>query len=406
MKKILFVDDEPAILDGLQDSLRKYRRCWDMTFACGGDNAITELSTKQYDVVVSDVRMPGIGGIDVLAYAKDNHPEAMRIALTGFADEDSTIKLTELAQRYLTKPCSVEELDEAISRDSGLIEAFDNPIVQELAGAAGRLPAGENVQFKILNSLNSTEGSIDDIATIIEEDVALTAKLLQLANSSFFRRQTSVASARHAVSHLGVDVIRSLVLADQLFECSKDILPMDYLDVRAMHKHSFLCSIIAKEISPNPELASVAMTAGLLQGVGKIIIALEKPEIIASLLNVGEGAPYVWASPEAEREILGCTHAEVGGYFLNLWGVPTSIVEAVTFHENPTAVFSRDFDCVGVVHVSNYLAHWCVTEDDSQDVEKLLDREFLEALTPTGSEERWKETASEIASEIAAESDS
>ncbi len=401
MKKILFVDDEPAILDGLQDSLRKHRRRWDMTFACGGDAAITELSSKQYDVVVSDVRMPGVGGIDVLTYAKDHHPEAIRIALTGFADEDSTIKLTELAQRYLTKPCSVEDLDEAISRDSGLIEAFDNPIVQELAGSAGRLPASENVQLKILDSLNSGEGSIDDIASIIEADVALTAKILQLANSSFFRRQTSVVSARHAVTHLGVDVIRSLVLADQLFERSKDIPPMDYFDVGAMRKHSFLCSSIAKEIAPDPETASVAMTAGLLHDVGKIIIALEKPESIASLLNVSEGAPFVWASPDVEREILGCTHAEVGGYFLNVWGVPTSVVEAVTFHETPAAVYSQNFDCVGVVHVSNYLAHWCASKGDSQDVEKKLDREFLETLSLTGMEERWKEIASEIAGESA-----
>lgn len=406
MKKILFVDDEPAILDGLQDSLRKHRRCWDMTFACGGDAAITELSTKQYDVVVSDVRMPGIGGVDVLSYAKDHHPEAIRIALTGFSDEDSTIKLTELAQRYLTKPCSVEELDDAISRDSGLIDAFDNPIVQELAGSAGRLPAGENIQYKILDSLNSVEGSIDDIASVIEEDVALTAKILQLANSSFFRRQTSVVSARHAVTHLGIDVIRSLALADQLFESSKDIPPMDYFDVGAIRKHSFLCSVIAKEISPNPELASVAMTAGLLHSVGKIIIAIEKPEIIASLLNVSEGAPFTWALPEAEREILGCTHAEVGGYFLNLWGVPTSIVEAVTFHEAPTAVYSREFDGIGIVHVSNYLAHWCVSKEDSQGVENLLDRELLEALSLTGNEERWKAIALELATEIAEESNS
>ena len=133
MKKILFVDDEPAVLDGLEDSLRKFRRRWDMTFACGGDAAISKMTDSNYDVVVSDVRMPGLSGIEVLQYAKDNHPNAVRIALTGYADENNTIKLTELAQRYLTKPCAVDELDEVISRDTGLIEAFDNPIVQELA---------------------------------------------------------------------------------------------------------------------------------------------------------------------------------------------------------------------------------------------------------------------------------
>ena len=390
MKKILFVDDEPAILEGLQDSLRKHRRRWDMTFACGGEAAISEMTTKDYDVVVSDVRMPGVGGVDVLQYAKDQHPKTIRIALTGFADEKSTIKLTTLAQRYLTKPCAVDDLDEAISRDSGLVDAFDNPIVQKLAGSAGRLPSSNNTQQLLLDRLNSTDGSIDDIAKVIEEDLALTAKILQLANSSFFRRQASVVSARHAVSYLGVDVIRSLVLADQLFERSQEIPKMDYFDIDSLRRHSLLTSTIAREISPNSEMASVAMTAGLLHDVGKIIIALEMPELIARLVDVPSGAPYEWIDSATEREILGCTHAEIGGYFLNLWGVPTSVVEAVTFHDDPAAVFSREFDAVGVVHVSNYLAHWGASKENSDTIENKLSRDYMESVGMVDNEELWK----------------
>ena len=159
MKKILFVDDEPAILEGLQDSFRKHRRRWDMTFACGGEAAIEKMSESEFDVIVSDVRMPGVGGIDVLRFAMEKHPKAIRIALTGFADEESTIQLTALAQRYLTKPCAVNELDEAISRDSGLIEAFDNSVVQELAGSAGCLPSSDSIQQLLLDKLNSCDGS-------------------------------------------------------------------------------------------------------------------------------------------------------------------------------------------------------------------------------------------------------
>ncbi len=400
MKKILFVDDEPAVLDGLEDSLRKFRRRWDMTFACGGDAAISKMTDSNYDVVVSDVRMPGLSGIEVLQYAKDNHPNAVRIALTGYADEDNTIKLTELAQRYLTKPCAVDELDEVISRDTGLIEAFDNPIVQELAGAAGRLPAGENVQGKLLESINSSDSSVHDIANLVEEDLALTAKILQLANSSFFRRQVSVVSARQAVTHLGLEVIRSLLLADQLFEKSKDIPKMDYFDVSAMQKHSQLCSSIAKEIAPASECSSALMTAGLLHDVGKIIIAIERPEVVASLVSVQDGAPYTWASSAAERDILGCTHAEIGGYFLNLWGVPTSVVEAVTFHDTPSAIFSHELDIVGVVHISNYLAHWAVEKEPSDVVESKLDHDFLERIAMSDKLDEWKSVARDVAAEL------
>jgi HD-like signal output (HDOD) protein len=399
MKKILFVDDEPAVLDGLQDSLRKHRRRWDMTFACGGEAAISELSKKDYDVVVSDVRMPGVNGVEVLQFAKDKYPQAIRIALTGFADEKSTLKLTTLAQRYLTKPCAIDDLDEAITRDSGLIDAFDNPVVQALAGSAGRLPASANTQQVLLDRLNSTDGSIEDIAIVIEEDMALTAKILQLANSSFFRRQASVVSARHAVSYLGVDVIRSLVLAEQLFERSQSIPKMDYFDIDALRKHSLLTSTIAREISPTSEIASVAMTAGLLHDVGKIIIALEKPELIASLVNVESGAPYEWVDAQTERSIVGCTHAEVGGYFLNLWGVPSSVVEAVTFHDDPAAIVTREFDALGVVHVSNYLAHWGASEQVSEAIENKLDRDYLASVQMAGNEELWKSYTVDIVCE-------
>lgn len=399
MKKILFVDDEPAVLDGLQDSLRKHRRRWDMTFACGGEAAISELSKKDYDVVVSDVRMPGVNGVEVLQFAKDKYPHAIRIALTGFADEKSTLKLTTLAQRYLTKPCAIDDLDEAITRDSGLIDAFDNPVVQALAGSAGRLPASANTQQVLLDRLNSTDGSIEDIAIVIEEDMALTAKILQLANSSFFRRQASVVSARHAVSYLGVDVIRSLVLAEQLFERSQSIPKMDYFDIDALRKHSLLTSTIAREISPTSEIASVAMTAGLLHDVGKIIIALEKPELIASLVNVESGAPYEWVDAQTERSIVGCTHAEVGGYFLNLWGVPSSVVEAVTFHDDPAAIVTREFDALGVVHVSNYLAHWGASEQVSEAIENKLDRDYLASVQMAGNEELWKSYTVDIVCE-------
>ena len=145
MKRILFVDDEPAILEGLQDLLHSLRHHWDMSFICGGEAAIATMCDTNYDAVVSDIRMPGVDGVDVLEYAKKYHPQTIRIVLTGYADAQSTIELTSLAHRYLRKPCSLEDLDEVISRDCGLIEAFDNVVVKELVGKAGRLRTSNDI---------------------------------------------------------------------------------------------------------------------------------------------------------------------------------------------------------------------------------------------------------------------
>ncbi|MFK7854958.1 MAG: HDOD domain-containing protein [Granulosicoccus sp.] len=399
MKRILFVDDEQDILDALQDSLRKQIRRWDMTFVCGGEAAIAELLSNEFDVVVSDIRMPVVDGVGVLQYTKEQYPQTIRIALTGYSNRESTVQLTSLAQRYLTKPCNIDELEEAISRDSGLIEAFDNDAVKALAGSAGRLPGSDSKQQALMDLLNGSDGSIDDIASIVEEDIALTAKILQLANSSFFRRQTSVESAKQAVAYLGVDVIRSLVLANQLFEMTQALPPSQYFNATSIHHHSKLTGTIAKEITTKPELSTTAFTAGLLHDVGKIIIAIEKPDLLAALMNASAGAPYTWVDSSREREILGCTHAEIGGYFLDLWGIPTAVVEAVTFHDTPTSVFSREFDAVGAVHAANYLAHWAVQTDESKVIENKLDREYLLNLDVLDLEPEWKEQALDIANE-------
>ncbi|MFK7994305.1 MAG: HDOD domain-containing protein [Granulosicoccus sp.] len=393
MKKILFVDDEPAILEGLQDLLRGHRRRWDMTFICGGEAAMTAMNDSVYDVVVSDVRMPGVGGVDVLEYAKDNHPQSLRIALTGFSDEQSTIKLTRLAQRYLRKPCSLEDLDDVISGDFGLIKAFDNDMVKELVGKAGRITATQSNHQKLLKLLDTENSSIDEIISIVEQDVALTAKVLQLVNSSFFRRQREIHSAREAVGYLGADILRSLALANQMFEMTKELQTFPGFDPNALQRHCALTSTIARELVPDIELSTVAFTAGLLHDVGKLIIAREKPELIPELVGAFDGMSNSWVDADSERAILGCTHAEVGGCILNLWGVPTAIVEAVTFHDQPANIFTREFDAIGIVHISNYLAHWVSEDIVDERIESKLDRNYLEARKVCDLLDGWMEQA-------------
>ncbi|MFK8081729.1 MAG: HDOD domain-containing protein [Granulosicoccus sp.] len=393
MKKILFVDDEPAVLDGLQDLLHGLRRRWDMSFICGGEAAIATMDDSDYDVVVSDIRMPGVGGVEVLEYAKKHHPQSIRIALTGYADAQSTIELTRLAHRYLRKPCSLDDLDEVISRDCGLIQAFDNVVVKELVGQAGRLPANSSSHQALLEALDAGNVSIEEITKIVEQDVALTAKVLQLVNSSFFRRQRSIDSANEAVGYLGVDILRSLVLANQMFEMTKGLPKIAGFDPKSLQQHCILTSTIARELTPNIELSKIAFTAGLLHDVGKFVIAQNKPELIPALVGKSDGLTNSWVNAESERDILGCTHAEVGGSFLNLWGLPTPIVEAVTFHDNPTNIFTSKFDAIDIVHVSNYLAHWAGDEAADERLEAKLDREYLKNREVYDQLDSWKEQA-------------
>ena len=396
MKKILFVDDEPAILEGLQDLLRSLRHRWDMSFICGGQAAIATMNDTDYDVVVSDIRMPGVGGVDVLGYAKIHRPQTIRIALTGYADAQSTVEISRLAHRYLRKPCSIDDLDEVISRDCGLIEAFDNVVVKELVGATGRLSAEKSVHQALIDALDGGNGSIDEVTKIVEQDLALTAKVLQLVNSSFFRRQRSITSANEAVVYLGADVLKQLVLANMMFEMTQDIPNVAGFNPISLQRHCVLTSAIAQELTADSGLSKIAFTAGLLHDVGKLIIAQERSDLIPTLVGNSDGLVNSWVNAESERDILGCTHAEVGGCFLNLWGLPTPIVEAVTFHDDPSSIFTRKLNAIDLVHISNYLAHWSGTDSPDERVEAKLDTEYVARRDVDHELDGWREMATEI----------
>lgn len=107
--RILFVDDEPRVLRGLERTLGSLRGEWDMAFAGGGEAALALCSAgRAFDVVVSDIRMPGVDGTALLHRVRTLLPDAVRIALTGHADQDETLR--GLVHGFLAKPCDPREL--------------------------------------------------------------------------------------------------------------------------------------------------------------------------------------------------------------------------------------------------------------------------------------------------------
>jgi len=114
MTKILFVDDEQAVLNGIKLALRKQRHVWEMVFAVGGREAVDQIAASLFDVVVSDMRMPDLDGAAVLAAARDHNPHTVRIILSGHSEKSALASALELADAFLSKPCGSEALRHAI----------------------------------------------------------------------------------------------------------------------------------------------------------------------------------------------------------------------------------------------------------------------------------------------------
>ena len=149
MKRVLFVDDEQQVLDGLRDLLRRQRKHWDMTFASDAQKAMQLMADKPYDVVVSDMRMPGTDGATLLAHVKQHHPEAARIILSGQADRESVLRALPAAHQFLSKPCDADALRTVIERACTLQQMLSDPAIRTLVGGLDHLPSAPQTYFDL-----------------------------------------------------------------------------------------------------------------------------------------------------------------------------------------------------------------------------------------------------------------
>ncbi len=330
MKRILFVDDEKNVLDGLRRSLRGRRKTWEMVFAEGGEAALRELEAGSFDAVVSDMRMPGIDGAEVLRIAKEKHPDMARIVLSGQCDQETALKTVPTAHQFLSKPCEAEELQSVIERTCALREMLGDDGVRSVVGSVDALPALPAVYEELERRLADPEVCSSEIADVIAEDVAISAKVLQVVNSSFFGIPQKISDVHGAVSYLGIKTVQSIVLTVEVFRPYEQARCAEDFSLEWLQKHSHLTARIARELVPGRKEKDEAAFAGMVHDIGKLVLATGETSRYEEALAVAaaEGVPV----EQVERRVIGAGHAEIGAYLLGLWGLPTAVVEAVAFH--------------------------------------------------------------------------
>jgi putative nucleotidyltransferase with HDIG domain len=335
MNRILFVDDEPMLLEALRNALRSKRKAWEMVFANSGAAALLELERAPVDVIVSDMRMPEMDGAEFLSRAGKLCPGATRIVLSGHMEQSSLARAATAAHRYMTKPCGNDELCAAISRSLELRALLQNEQIRACVGGIESLPTVPSVYRELSEALLSERASPELIAQIVERDVGISAKLLQLVNSAFFGLPRKTTSLLQAVRYLGLGTIRSLVLSHSVFEQLGQCNPA--LAERG-HEHALRCARVARQLLNGGPEAELAFTAGLLHDVGTLVLASRMPAEYAEICERAEVTGVTTHLVETER--LGVSHAQVGAYLLGLWGLPHEVLDIVAFHHAPWALRS------------------------------------------------------------------
>jgi len=354
MKRILFVDDDPGILDGIRRMLHADRDRWEMEFVLGGEAALQACEKNSFDIVVSDMRMPSMDGATFLAHMRDRHPATARIVLSGHCAVEAATRVIPVAHRFLAKPCSSKDLQGAIEGVCVLQELLARPELCRVVGSIGQLPALSSTYTALSKAVMNSETPLGKIAEIIEKDMAVSAKVLQLVNSAFFGLAQRVTTLRSAVGYLGMDTIKNLVLVTetvQVFVPDKRIPPSAHQHLQA---HAQRVAGIVARLPLDPRLRDVTILAALLHNIGRLIFASRLPDQFCATLALANqlGCPI----HEAEEQLLGISHAEAGAYLLGLWGIPHIAVEAIAHYLHPTRVPHSTFDSSVALYVANLLA--------------------------------------------------
>ncbi|KLD76857.1 HDOD domain-containing protein [Xanthomonas hyacinthi] len=360
--RVLFVDDEKQVLAGLERTMFMADRDWDVAFAGSGAEALATLQAQPADVVVSDMRMPMMDGAELLRQVRDSCPRTIRIILSGHTEQEAALRSLDVAHQFLAKPCEGDALIEAIDRAVALQVLLDDPAVQAVAGRIGGLPSAPRMFAQLNRLLGDPAAGVAQVAAVVEGDPALAAKVLQLANCAFFGNGQRVAEVKEAVNRIGIGLLRTLVLASEVFHSDAS----DSAD--AICADAVRASQLAAVVGKGHAAEDVVTTAALLANVGALL-----PDIARLCRDAdpqGRGFP---------------SHAEIGAYLLGVWGLPGAIVEAVAHHRAPRRVAHRQYDAVGVVHVAVALAHGLAP-----------DLEYLQSMGVAAQLPQWQAACAQI----------
>jgi putative nucleotidyltransferase with HDIG domain len=392
MKRILFVDDEPQVLDILRRTLQGRRHEWDMSFATSAHAALEEVARSRVDVVVSDMRMPGMDGAALLGKVKAISPGTVRIILSGAAEREPVMRSLPVSHQYLNKLCGTETLCRVIDRACQLQALLVDPKMRDMVGKLDRIPSIPDTYWKLTLAVSDPDVDMDEIASIIERDPSLSSKVLQLANSAYFGLAQRVASVGRAVVNLGLDVIRSLALTTEVFSAAERAAPVPGFSIQELFDQSLAVANIARQIVRNPKLDDEAYTAGILIDIGKLILAMGEPERFGQALKLASQSKR--PSHIVEKEILGVSHAEIGAFLLGSWGLPIETVAAVAYHHSPLEATDVS-DLILAVHVADALAEEAVAPlDNRSGAVSPLDRHTLETLGLSSTRlDEWRATA-------------
>lgn len=369
--KVLFVDDDELVLNGIKRAL--FKLGWQIKFATSGERALTILNEFSADFIVSDARMPGMSGVELLRQVSIIHPSTVRIILSGHADSEMSTQASYVAHQWFNKPCDTEVLCTELKKIYDVKCKLPYEKLQQSLSGIRSLPSVPRTFIKIKSLLRDDSVTMKDVSKLICEDASLVAKILQVANSSFFVTSAKVTKIDDAIIRLGVDVVCNIVAVAEIYANVEDGSTAYFEEIL---DRALSTGRLASLIADKPE-KDVAMLAGILHNLGELVLCQIAPQNTEAYLKERViGADNL----ELERKLFNVDSIQITSFLLHLWHFPYSLIECMTFQHDVSKLLNMEFGST----VSVYLARMMINRLD-------IDLEVIEKFDLGEQVDKWRD---------------
>jgi HD-like signal output (HDOD) protein/CheY-like chemotaxis protein len=357
-RSILFVEVDATSRALLAECLAQMADEWPSQVVSSAEEGLKVLASGNFDGVAASFRLDDTSGLEFLRKASEIKPETVFFLQASAEDRATLTKQPGLPPHFLPHPPTVTELSESLERSFLLMRWMSGSAIRALLARMVNLPAVPSLYARVMRELRSDDPSIDAVGKLIAQDPALTAKMLQMVNSPVFALGRPIGEAVDAVTFLGAERTKALILMASL-SLHGSLTPCEGFSQESFWQHSLTVATLGRLLAlkelKDATLADTCFTAGLLHDIGKLLFASNLPHEYSGVIASAKACGI--SLDEAERAAFGVTHGQLGASLLGTWGLPMAVLEAIAWHEDPASAEVAGYSAVTVVHIANVLEY-------------------------------------------------
>lgn len=302
-----------------------------------GAAAVQGLSQRAPDVIISDQQMPGMSGTDLLEHVRQHSPETIRILLSGFL---RTVGNLAAAHQCLGKPQSYERLIEIV-RCCLAAQAHLTPAMRKALGSMRSFPVLPAIYHSLIHHLNTQDWTVDTVADLLAQDAGCTTRIIQLANTPFFRGSQPVTDINDAILRLGTENLKPIILSLHVFR-SANSSPAVVAKIQTIWSHSFkaagITGRVARAARMERDQHQAAFFSAMFHDLGKLVLLENDTDAYLRLLVQ---QPREDKLVELEKTTYSVDHADAAAFLLRLWQLEREVADAVGWHHQSVVEHSR-----------------------------------------------------------------